>query len=126
MRLEVIAAFYEDMCPEEISDIFITDFIAGEEGRKFESAWFFSAGYMMEAKTFVSQDIFDLVPTTPIVRWEVTKSDYDFVTATEASRISLHFVGPHINGTLRATRENCDFLRDLMLKYVVPNVRSPD
>jgi hypothetical protein len=122
-RIALIAEFYEITCLEPIADIFVTDYIADEEGRRFENAWFFAEHYVMEAKQFASQDDFDSMCFQLVNRWQVSKNDYDFVKAVPSSRMTLHFSMDRCNADLRAAQENCDYLRDIMMKYVVPFAR---
>lgn len=122
-----VLPFYESTCPEEIEDIFVTDFIADDEGRRFENLWLFSTSYFMEAKNFVSDDNFDLASIPTITHWRVTKHSYDLVTASAASRMTVDASsgGAGLSGlsmTFRAAQENCDYLRDTMRKYILPRV----
>jgi hypothetical protein len=125
-RVEEIHTFYEIAAVEPIEDVFITDYVVEEEGRRFENLWFFSPNYLMEAKQFASQDVFDLVPMRGpgVHRWEINKSDYDFQTATTKSRMTITFSGDGWqSGELRGSQENCDYLRDILLKYVFPRTK---
>jgi hypothetical protein len=119
-RVETISNFYEPLCPEPLADIFITDYVAEEEGRRFENLWFFSEHYMMEAKFFASQDSFDFAPIPHVLHWVITKSEYDFERAGATSRMTVSFNSPELSGVLRATAENCDYLRDILIKYFNP------
>lgn len=122
--------FYKPLCPEEITGIFVTDFINDEGRREYENLWFFSDSLVMEAKRFLTAEEFDMVPfRNSVARWEIKKQDYDFERATDESRFSLEFsigeVGiATLGAEFRASKENCDFLKDIFLKYVVPNVKD--
>ena len=78
----------------------------------------------MEAHDFVTTDKFDgsPVPRT-IIRWEVTKSDYDFNVTTDKSKMKIYIrFNQDVYGELNATRENCAYLLKIFEKYILPNV----
>ena len=125
-RIETIHEFYCSICPDEITSIFVTDYIKEDSTREYENLWFFSKGYYMEAKQFITKDDFDITPIQNRIRyWTIQKQDYDFKKAGEKSRISLEFqLDTEIAGHLKASRENCDYLRDIILKHVMPNLKE--
>lgn len=92
----------------------------------FENLWFFTENYAMEAKQFPLQDNFDmLVFYKRITYWNIQKQDYDFKKATDKSRLYLHFkVDTLTEGSLKASKENCDYLKEIFLKYILPNLRK--
>lgn len=123
-RVETINKFYQDICLEEITDIFVTEFIKEDGTREYENLWFFSQTHAMEAKSFISRDEFDMTPLhKKVTYWTVEKQDYDFAKATEKSRVHLTISLRHpVRGIFRASRENCDFLRDVLRKHIMPNL----
>ena len=126
-RIESIYEFYNDMCPDEIEDIFVTDYIDSEGKREYENLWFFSDRYAMEAKGFaMGKDDFDIAPIKDRVEYyEIRKQDYDFKEATEKSRLHLKIKwDTGIHGEFKAAKENCDVFRDIILKYVKPNLKG--
>lgn len=116
--------FFSTACPENITGAFVTDFVTDEGLREYESLWLFSDSYAMEAKRFVSEDHFDMaVLKSNVVRWVVKIQDYDFQHAGDKSRMHLEVnFQQHVSGSLRASRENCDYLRALFLDRIVPNL----
>jgi hypothetical protein len=126
-RLESIHEFYSKMCPDEIVDIFVTDYIDSDGKREYENLWFFSDRYVMEAKGFANgKDDFDITPIKGrVVHYVIRKQHYDFKEATEKSRLYLEFrLDTEANGDLKAAKENCDVLRGIILKYVKPNLKE--
>ena len=125
-RIETIYEFYRDLCPDEITGIFVTDYIIEDGSREYENLWFFSKKYAMEAKQFITKDDFDILPIKNRINyWTIQKWDYDFKKATEKSRLYLRFdqdTGKY--GEFKASKENCDYLRDIILKYVLPNLKE--
>lgn len=122
-RIATIYDFYRRTCPEEITGIFVTDYIKEDGTRTYENLWFFSGSFVMEAKNFLAEDDFDLATLEqPPVYLTVKKKDYDFTKATDKSRLYLDFylaVGSEFRATLKASRENCDFLRDIISTYLL-------
>jgi len=125
-RIKTIYEFFREECGEEIADIFVTDYITEDGSREYENLWFFSDRCCMEAKGFITRDEFDSAPLkNRIVRWEVRKQDYDFKKAIQESRLYLRvFLEEEWAMGLKAAAGNCDYLRDIFRRYVVPNVKE--
>jgi len=123
-RVETIYAFYTETCPDEITDIFVSDYIKEDRTREYQNLWFFSPKCCMEAHSFITEDYFDIdAMQNRIATWEIRKQDYDFKKATEKSRLHLVFwLPPDRHAEFKASKENCDYLKDIFLKYVVPNL----
>jgi hypothetical protein len=125
-RIETIYELYKGICPDEIIGIFITDYIKEDGSREYENLWFFSEKNCMEAKQFITKDDFDINPIKKRVNyWNIQKQNYDFKKATEKSRLFLR-VEFDINrsGELKAAKENCDYLKEIILKYVKINLKE--
>ena len=125
-KVERIYDFYREICPDEITGIFITDYIKEDGERVYEHLWFFSEKYCMEAKQFITTDDFDITPIkNRIIRWVLKKQDYDFKKATEKSRLHLKFkMDTMIDCALKASKGNCDYLRAIILEYIVSNLKE--
>jgi hypothetical protein len=125
-RVQTIYEYYKEICPDEITDIFVTEYIKEDASREYENLWFFSSKYCMEAKLFITKDDFDMTPiSNRITYWKVEKQDYDFKRATDKSRLNLELAfEAGIRGHLKASRENCNHLKDIILKHAVPNMKK--
>ena len=126
-RIKSIYEFYKDMCPDEIKDIFVTDYIDSEGKREYENLWFFSDRYVMEAKGFaVGKDNVDITPIKGRVEHcAIQKQGYDFKEATDESRLHLLFkLDTGAIADFKASKKNCDALRDIILKHVKPNMKG--
>lgn len=124
-KVEEAYQFYSEMLKnmdDEISDLFITDYIQKDGSRQHENLWFFSKKYFMEAKMFINKDDFDFMPISSGLRYlQIEKQNYDFKQATNESRMTVEYQGTGMmNGKLIASRENCDKLRDIIIKYFAP------
>jgi len=125
-RAKTIYEFYREICPDEITGIFITDYMKEDGERVYENLWIFSEKYCMEAKQFITTDDFDITPIkNRIIYWVLKKQDYDFKKATEKSRVYLEFrMDTEISGELKASKKNCDYLRDTILEYIKSNLKE--
>jgi hypothetical protein len=121
--------FCSKICPEEIARIFVSDYVTQEEGRVFESVWFFSNNYAMEAKEFTSKEDYDIAVVSPTANYiSLQKQDYDLVKATEKSRLLIKVRVSNeglggITGNMRASGENCDFLWVVTQEYFIPRIK---
>ena len=122
-RVEHIYTLCTNMCPEKIEDIFVTDYIKEDGTREYENLWFFSKGYCLEAKKFLSQIDLDITPLPNRINyWTVTIQDFDFKKASEKSRLTLQFrTVQEIHGDYKAAKRNCDYLNMIINKYIKPN-----
>lgn len=101
-RVDAIIRFYESLPAQEILQIFVSEYVKEDGSREYEALWFFSMNFMMEAKGFVRGDDFDMAPIAGRVSyWRIQKSDYDFVRATEKSRLNVYFSTSGVNGNLK-------------------------
>jgi hypothetical protein len=125
-RVELILNFYKTVCPEDILDIFISETIKGDGNREYLSLWLFSKKYAMEAKNFLIQDDFDIMPINKLISYcGVQKTGYDLDSTSEGSRLFVKISVTHLlTGELRASKANCNFLKQIMLKYFLPNFRA--
>lgn len=125
-KIETVYEFYRKICPDEITDIFITDYIKEDGSREYENLWFFSEKYCMEAKQFITKDDFDMTPIKKrVVYWTIRKQDYDFEKVTEKSRLYIRFdTENRVIGELKASKENCHYLKDIILKHIAPNLKE--
>jgi hypothetical protein len=123
-RIRSILSFYKLICPEEIKDMFVSEYLKEDHTREYESLWFFSDNYVMESDQFLSSDHFDIISINKkITRFAISKNEYDFKNANENSRMLLEFATPHsITGELKASQANCDKLRDIFMTYLKNNL----
>ena len=123
-RIEFIYTLFGNMFPDEIEDVFITEYVKEDGTREYENFWVFSKGYCGEAKKFLNQVDLDITPIkNRITYWTVQANDYDFKKATVKSRLNLYLETLHnITCDFKATRGNCGYLQSLINKYVKPNI----
>ncbi len=117
-RVELLYRLATMVCPEKIEDIYISEYIKDDSTREYESLWFFSKKYCLETHQFINDDNIDIVPLSNLMRVAISAKEYDFKQATSKSRLNVRvqFIMP-VEGNLKASGENCDFLNNIILKY---------
>ena len=122
-RVEEVLSFYQEVYPDQIEDIFVTEYFDKEGNRQYESVWLFSRQFVMEAKHFLMEDDFDSAPLQRQVKyWTIKKTEFDFRDASTKSRMLLKFtLLSGVSGALKASRENCNYLSDIFRKHILPN-----
>ena len=126
-RIETIHADCVEICKDEMRDIFVTDYIKAEGEREYENVWFFSDNSVMEGKNFIRADDIDITPLKGLFYVRFQKTDYDLKKATDKSRLLVTCLfGENTNsirGEFKASKENCDYLKKIILKYMVSHLR---
>lgn len=125
-RVEEVLDFYVKVHPAAIQDIFVTEYMDKDGNRQYESVWLFSETSMMEAKQFLKEDDFDSAAAGKQVQyWRIKKEEYNLKQASAKSRMMLEFsLASGIRGELKASRENCDHLKNVFLKHITPNMKE--
>lgn len=125
-RIESIYECCKTLCSNEITGIFITDYIKEDGSREYENLWFFSDKYCLEAKQFITTENFDITPIKKRINYfSIKKQHYDFKKATQNSRLFLTIeFGFNLTGELKAAKENCDYLKEIILKYIKINLNE--
>ena len=123
-RTAEVIDFYEECFCINVADIFVSEYVDNNGERQYENLWLFNDSFACEAKLFLTVDDFDAVRNTDkIVHWTIKKIDYDFKKASAKSRMTLNFkLVSTIGGEMKASQENCDALRDIFRKYILPNI----
>ena len=125
-RIEEILGLYAKQLGGEPEDILVSEYVTSDGTREYESLWFFSKKYVGEAKEFIKDYNVDITPIESRIRHlRFTKLAYDFQEATSSSRLSVQFsIDSGISGQLKASGKNCDYLRDILAKYLRPNMKQ--
>ena len=124
-RIEEIYQFYLELCPEEIDDLFVTDYIKEDDSRVYEKLTFYSKNYVLTAHDFQYNDAFSVINrnTRKPYGFTIKKKDYDFKKATTKSRmtITIGYINKYVT-ILKASKENCDYLKRIFEKKYKPLV----
>lgn len=124
-KVERVFQICKQICPDEICDMFITEYMQNEGGRIFENLFWISPSYLLEAKLFLHQDSFDITPLRDLHYFEIQAQDYDFQRGTDKSRLTLHArFSDVIVAQLRGSGTNCDQLNRILLTHFKPNIKS--
>ena len=124
-RTNNILEFYEKLYPNQLQDIFVSEHLDKEGNRKYESFFIFNNKIVFEAKDFLNEDDFDAASyLKKIVYYRIKKKEYDFNEAKNKSRMSLYFrLSEEIFCELKASGNNCDYLRTVFFDQILPNVK---
>lgn len=122
-KIEPLYGIFSEMCPDEIKDIFITNYVKNDLTKQFQSLWFFSDEYCLEAKQFLTKVDLDIVYLSKSINyWTIKLEDYDYKKASAKSKMILGvelLEGASL--TFRAEGKNCDYLKKIINKYIKPN-----
>ncbi len=125
-RANEVIDFYQNLYPNQLKTVFISEYIDSDGNRNFKNLWLLTNKHICEAKNFLKEDDFDSVTIKNSVKgWLLKKKNYDFKIATQKSRMTLNcflsYAESHFSCSMKASGENCGFLRDLLKEYIIPN-----
>lgn len=119
------------LCPEELKDIFVSNYNLKDDKEQFKDVWFFSDNYLVEVLNFNKKESPTLalvILTKNIQSVSIETKDFDLSKkAEDNSRLHITFYtfsewsSDHV-----AFGHNCDTLINIYKKYIKPNmVRLP-
>lgn len=124
-RIEDLMEIHLKLCQDKIVDIFVDEYIKEDGTREYEDITFFSNEYIFGAIQFLTTDTFVYSKIKKSVGYiKFNSKDYDFKKATTLSRLNIK-VGyklKNFEGNYKASKENCDVLGQIILKYIKPNL----
>jgi hypothetical protein len=122
-KVEEALALGTKLCPEDIQDIFISDYIMQDGSREYEEFAGFSEHFVTRVTPLVPAPINcfmrKLIPEQATI--QINPVDYDFDHATEKSRLVIAITRSFNTYTAKAAKSNCDHLWEIYQKYLVPN-----
>lgn len=116
----------ENLINEPINDLFITDYLVGED-REFKNLYFFSSHFLVECKKFLQCDEYHVYSLAHLVSkvFHSVKS-FDFKEVNNKSRFHLEIVTSTKDTIeMKATGNNCSVLYELYKQYILPNFTIP-
>ena len=115
--------FYEHLLPDDIEDIFVSEYIDSGGTRQYENLWIFTSNLVCEAKEFITEEDFDATPIkNRIIYWNLRRTAFNGKTTSNNSRMTVHIkMDTGITGTLKASKENCTKLNEIFDKRFFPN-----
>jgi hypothetical protein len=126
-----LADLYAKLPGVEVDDYFISEYRQEDGSSVHTSLWLFNATMIMEARIPEGGDEqIDFVPLrSGVQRLLVEAKDYALAESSPASRMLVRaWFSGDVVAELRASGPNCEALRDLVAKYLLPNVshQPPD
>ena len=124
-RIEDLLRRYIQSFQGRLEDMFVSEYML-DGSPEYESVWFFSRQECAVVMDFVKSDAFDIVRIERTVTYlHVEPRAYDFGIPVGSSRLQVFFKTDNgFAGTLKASGANCEYLRDVMAKYLRPNMRQ--
>jgi hypothetical protein len=115
------------LCPERITDFFISEVVKDDGQRIFTSLWFLSPKHMLECKKILAEEFNIDVACIykSIERCEMTYVEYDPLdpqATTDRSRLSIEGNIGMIDYTFKASKDNCSKLWHIFECYLKPNL----
>ncbi len=128
-QLESFTETAASICPENIERAFISTKRNDRGNIDFERLWFFSRRYSLSILNWQSSDKPEIYLVPLNIQWLKTQSSfYDFHKASPSSilDVDVKFKDYHLGYiehiTFSAVAENCDELKDVLIKYLKPSV----
>ncbi len=126
-RVRAIETLVSAILPEEITHVFVSEYVDSESNRQFEKLYFITPAYLVEASEFVSGDTtnfeVDLIRDS-IINVQFTVKSYDFREASDSSRLNFRYTTGVLAAELKASKENCDHLFRVLRECLLPNLRT--
>jgi len=125
-NVELIIDYASKLCNDKIIDIFVNDYYEADGSRAYGSLWLISERYICEARNFRNTGEYDIDVAAikdGITYFRTSIKDYDFKNAIKESRLTIECASE--SGTffqLKASCENCNKLREVIDKYLKPNM----
>lgn len=123
---EILGLVVETKLMPQVDDIYVGEYLQSDGARVYDSLLLFKGDRIVQAVDFLERDVFRIEHTWGQLRsLEVEAQDYDFKKATVKSHLKVraHALRDELLVDGEGTRENCDQLKYIMLKYWMPSMR---
>jgi hypothetical protein len=115
------------LCPERITDFFISEIVKDDGQHIFESLWFLSPRYFLECKKILTGEFNIDVACMyrSIERCEMTYVEFDPLhpeNTTDNSRLRIEGNIGTVEYSFKAAKTNCCKLWHIFERYVKPNL----
>jgi hypothetical protein len=120
---EFIESQFVPLLKEEIADIFIEDTVSEDNKRMYENIYFITKSFFIEVKMSSGIGELNISPIQEVRFLNVRRKDYNFENATPESRMNIKFsFSDRGMAVLSASGTNCDKLKEIMHKYIIPKM----
>ena len=122
-RAEIAFDFYQTLFPDDIKDIFVSEYIDKEGNRQFESIYIVTSNMLCEAKKFIIEEDFDFLPiNNKIVYCRIKRTAFDSKTTSNDSRMTVNISIEDFHADFKASKENCKKLVAIFNQFLLPNL----
>jgi len=124
-RVEEVVSQIRALCQEDMSDIFISEYVQQDGSHIYGSVWTFSKTFVSEGLLLQAADStrFDVVQVKGnVAQIVIEQRHFDWnAPAADSSRLTVEvrFRLTGLVGQMQATGRNCEVLRELVMKYLV-------
>ena len=126
-RIEELYQICVRIVGHEFDDISIDDIVKKNGERDYISVGFFSKDIFVTINS-IYEDTFDIIPVSKLSQELSTilikKESYDFLEASEDSRLKIELDCNTLNIESRATSKNCDYLKNMFERYYKPLLKK--
>lgn len=114
-------------CPEELKDIFVSNYNLKDDKQQFKDMWFFSDNYVIEVPNFNKKESPALelaILSKNVQSMTIETKDFDLSKkAKDNSRLYITFYTfSEWSSEQVAFGHNCETLRNIYNKYLKPNI----
>lgn len=116
-RIDQLINNYSQLTDQPIDEIFVSEYRDNDGTKHYETLVLFTQSHVFETEHFLTEPrLWVAAYINKIAHVEITFSEYDFLNATAASRLScvLRWDPGNFILRLKATGPNCNRLRDLV------------
>ena len=109
----------------DTTDILVTDYIEADGSRVYAGVDFYLKDYVISSVDLTGDvNLITSKIGKNVVFIHVKAKDYDFKKATEKSRlyVTCAYTSLNLSSDFKAAKENCDYLKEIIRKYIVPNL----
>ena len=115
------------LCPEELKDIFVSNYNVTDNKEQFKDVWFFSDNYLVEVRNFNKKEspILELAILSQNVQSvSIEAKDLDLSKkAKDNSWLNIKFYTfSECASDQVASGHNCDIIKKIYNKYIKPNI----
>src|SRR3990170_4856177 len=124
-RVATIQRTVKAICPEGLKYIFVSEYIQEDGSRQYEVLHFFSDNYAVEAKNFLTENMFEIEKIGhSIVNLLFDSQEFDLQLPTEKSRLRVrYYTATNLQADFKASRENCTHLLTIVQNCLIPNLK---
>lgn len=124
-RLTTLYNICAEACPEDINQIFVSEYLNSDNSRVYESLFLFSNNFIIEIKQPFNEGFrWDISGIFNSFKWvDFSSSNFDYETATSSSKLQMTCTyHTDLQSEMKATESNCIHLWTVYKETIRPNL----